>query len=118
MGVVTKSVGDFQCCGETGETFPISVPVHIVLGPVEHVSSNPPPELHLLPLELTVKSDSDGRFHAPLPPGTYTLFAEIDGALYLNCHELLPEGEKFCSVTVDELEFQEFNIQDTSEATF
>lgn len=113
-GTVIKYVGNFQCC--TGKAFPISAPVHIVRGTVAHESVDPPPALESLPLELTVQSGEDGRFEALLAPGTYTVFTEAEGELYMNCHEAYPEGEEFCSVVVEELEFSELEISETTEA--
>ncbi|MBK7585544.1 MAG: hypothetical protein IPI67_35840 [Myxococcales bacterium] len=114
-GIVSQSVGDFQCCPVTGQTYPLSVPVHIVRGRVPFAAETP--QLDELDLVITVHSDDDGRFGVGLAPGTYTAFAEIDGALYLNCFDETWPPTYFCWQDVAPGHFIEIDINDSSHST-
>jgi hypothetical protein len=115
-GTITKSVGDFQCCPITGKTYPLSVPVHVVRGKVPLISYQAPPHLADLDVVVTVQSDSDGRFGVGLPPGIYTAFVEIDGALFLNCSEGA-DPTTYCWYAVESGKFVEIEINDNSQST-
>lgn len=117
-GRVTKKVGDFQCCPATGETFPLSVPVHVISGTVPYSDAGEPPDLADLSVEASVVSSSDGSFSVGLYPGTYTVFAEIEGSLYRNCNTSKDDTSIYCDSEVKSGVFLSVHIEDTSEATF
>lgn len=118
VGTVTRSTGDFMCCPSTGKVEPIAVPVHIIRGLVVHINGASPPPLAGLPVELTVQSGADGKYDAGLVPGTYTVFAEIDGELYHNCTSTAQPEETYCPTEVVADEFAKTDIDDSSDATF
>jgi len=119
FGKTTKSVGDFMCCPGTGETFPISVPIHIFPGrflfPEDGESSLDASDVH--EVGFVAHSDDSGAYRAELPPGEYTVFMELDGTLYRNCLTL-EDPSTFCTVVVVEDEFSEVNMDDNSDAVY
>jgi hypothetical protein len=118
FGHVIKWVGDFQCCPSTAKSYPLSVPVHVVAGTVPYINTEGPPSIADLPVVISVISLPDGTFGAGLDPGTYTLFAEIDGLLYLNSFTSQDNADIYSTVEVKPGSFATFDIQDTSESTF
>jgi len=76
-----------------------------------HVKPNPTHPT----LAKTVRSDKQGRYRVPLPPGVYTVVAEIKGKLYLNLHR---SDGNWATITVHPGQWATWNIRDTSEAAF
>ena len=62
-----------------------------------------------------VNADKHGAYQVVLPPGEYTVVAEINGKLYLNSFQ--PQGH-WTSVTVRPDQWVRWSIRDTSEAAF
>ena len=111
-GRVIKLVGDFTMDPPMGERVPQSVPVHVFKGRVKPQDKPDPRHPQLLRI---VKSGRDGRFELALPPGEYTLVAEIDGKLYLN--NWADDG-CWAPVTVKPGKWTEFVLENVLEATF
>ena len=80
-GQVIKLVGDFTLDPPTGREEPQSVPVHVFRGRLQPLDAPDPEHPALIKI---LQPDKDGRFEIALPPGEYTLVAEIDGKLYIN----------------------------------
>jgi hypothetical protein len=118
-GKVIKMTGDFMPSigprKNGGRTSPLLVPVHIFKGklkPFEKPNPNHPQ------LAMIVNSDKDGSFRAALEPGEYTVVAEINGKLYLNCFTDNAGGMAWCTVTVEAGSWATTAIKDSSQATF
>ena len=113
-GAVVKLVGDFLPGAEParGGHVPLVVLVHVFRGRVQPFEK---PDPHHAALVTIVRPDKEGRFSLPLPPGEYTLVAEIDGRLYLN--NWLDDGS-WATVTVRPGRWSDYTIEDVTEATF
>lgn len=100
-----------------GTKKPLSVPVHVFRGRIE-VRERPDPKHPAL--VAVVKSDAQGKFRVPLPPGEYTVVAEIDGKLYLNIIEIDASTQKpvWPTVVVAPKKWSRWVIEDTSKAAF
>ncbi len=100
-----------------GTKKPLSVPVHIFRGKIE-VRERPDPKHPAL--LAVVKSDKEGKFRVPLPPGEYTVVAEISGKLYLNIFEFDATTRKsvWPTVAVEPKKWTRWVIEDTSKAAF
>jgi hypothetical protein len=85
VGQVQRLVGDFMPHRDESETrgkvFPLPARVFVYRG---RLSSERVPAKGDARLVKVVRADEHGGFEIDLPAGTYTLFAEIDGELYLN----------------------------------
>ena len=111
-GTVIKLRGDFMPGSAPGSETPLSVPVHIFKGKVKAFEKPDPKHPDLVKI---VHSDKDGRYNLVLPPGEYTVVAEINGKLYLNSFD----GQGFwSSIQVKTDQWTRWHIRDTSEATF
>lgn len=91
---------------------PLQVPVFIFKGPVkvfEKPDDKHPALLHKLQTKV------DGSYECGLPPGEYTVVAEIGGKLYLNAFNA--DG-CWSTVTVVEKQWKTWDIEDTSSAAF
>lgn len=100
-----------------GTKKPLSVPVHVFRGKIE-VRERPAPKHPAL--VAVVKSDAKGSFRVPLPPGEYTVVAEIGGKLYLNIFEFDATTRKsvWPTVNVEPKKWSRWVIEDTSNAAF
>jgi hypothetical protein len=116
-GVVIKLVGDFEpCslpCSTSGTTTPLSVPVHVFRGAHRVVEKLDPKDPALV---QSVLADEKGFYQAELPPGVYTVIAEIDGKLYLNAYQ--GGTDEWATVTVATGAWTEHSIDDDSQAAF
>ncbi len=76
-----------------------------------------PPEISPV---ATVESTADEGYRVGLLPGVYTVFAEIDGAPYHNCHTMHPTESVgvYCFDEVPEGEFMLVELEDTTDASF
>ncbi len=81
QGRVVKLLGDFTLEPPLGEIVPEPVPVHVFRGRLAPIDAPNPQHAALVKI---IQPDEEGRFRLSLPPGEYTLVAEIDGQLYLN----------------------------------
>lgn len=100
-----------------GSKKPLSVPVHVFRGKIE-VRERPDPKHPAL--LAVIHSDKEGKFRVPLPPGKYTVVAEIDGKLYLNIFEFDAATGKsvWPTVIVEPRKWSRWVIEDTSKAAF
>ncbi len=100
-----------------GTKKPLSVPVHVFRGKIE-VRERPDPKHPAL--LAVVRSDKEGTYRAPLPPGEYTVVAEIGGKLYLNIFEFDAATRKtvWPTVVVEPKKWSRWVIEDTSKAAF
>ncbi len=117
-GKVVKLKGNFMpgpgAAG--GQRIPLSVPVHIFKGKVKPFKT---PDRKHPQLVKVVQSAKDGSFKAALPPGVYTVVAEIKGKLHLNIYTVVrPEGMRWGTVTVEKDKWTPCNIDDASEAAY
>jgi inhibitor of cysteine peptidase len=113
-GKVIKMKGDFMPGPgpARGTRTPLSVPVWVFKGKVK---THEKPDPQHPSLVTTVKSDKDGVYRVSLPPGVYTVVAEINGKLYLNSFD--GDGN-WGSIKVEADAWTTFDIKDTSEAAF
>lgn len=111
-GRVVKLVGDFTLDPPRGESVPQAAPVHLFRGRLLPIDEPDPEHPQFVQI---VQPDEQGRFKIPLPPGEYTLVAEIDGFLYLNNADA--EGN-WTTVVVKPDIWTEFTIENVLEATF
>jgi len=95
-----------------GASRPLSVPVHVFKGALKPLARPNPKHPALV---KTVRSDKQGNYRASLPPGVYTVVAEIKGKLYLN---VLRSDGNWATVTVHPGRWTTWAIRDTSEAAF
>lgn len=98
--------------GPPGATRPLSVPVHVFEGALKPLAK--PDPTHSARAK-TVRSDRQGRYRVPLPPGVYTVVAEIAGKLYLN---LRRSDGNWATITVHPGRWATWNIRETPEAAF
>ena len=91
---------------------PLAVPVYVFKGKVP-VFAKPDPK-HPALVKI-VQADQDGLFKVALPPGEYTVVAEINGQLYLNSFD---GQNNWSTVQVKEGQWTPWPIRDTSEAAF
>lgn len=100
-----------------GSKKPLSVPVHVFRGKIEARERPDPKHPALI---AVVKSDDKGAFRVPLPPGDYTVVAEIEGKLYLNIFEFDAAERKrvWPTVKVEPRKWSRWIIEDTSKAAF
>ena len=102
----------------TRKTTPLSVPVHVYRGAIARTERHDPKSPAYV---TTVTSDANGEYRVALPAGTYTVVAEIDGKLYLNSFgagAAAGDADRWSTVDVTPNAFAEWNIEDTSGATF
>ena len=116
IGKVVKLKGNFMPTiglgGGNRQIIPLSVPIWVFKGKVKPFSR---PNRNHPALVKIVRSDKNGLFRIVLPPGRYTIVAQIKGRLYLNSYD----GEGFwTSVIVKKGRWTTFNIKDTSEAVY
>ena len=113
-GKVLKLKGDFMPGPEPakGTREPLPVPVWVFKGTVKVFEKPDPKHPSLI---KTVQADKDGTYRVGLPPGEYTVVAEIDGKLYLN--RFTGDGN-WATVKVEADKWTTFNIEDTSGAAF
>lgn len=95
-----------------GATRPLSVPVHVFKGALKPFAK---PHQQRAALVKTARSDKRGNYRVPLPPGVYTVVAEIKGKLYLN---LRRSDGNWATITVHPGQWATWIIRDTSEAAF
>ena len=95
---------------------PLSVPVHIFKGKVKVFDK---PDMDHLAFVQKTHSDVHGVFCCVLPPGEYTVVAEIEGKLRLNSFTPGDKGSLYWStVTVKEGQWLAVNIEDNSKAVY
>jgi hypothetical protein len=113
-GQVVKMTGDFMPGPgpSRGRRTPLAVPVYVFKGRIRPMAK--PPREHPALLKV-LQADKEGRFELALPPGEYTVVAEIDGALYLN---LISGPGEWGSVKVNAGKWTDFTIEDTRGAAF
>jgi hypothetical protein len=119
-GKVEKWEGNFipsrNAKGANSKVLPLKTKVYIFKGKVKS-DGNPAldfsPKVHKV--YAVVNSDETGVFKVQLPPGEYTVFAEINGKLYRNSFD--GEGN-FSSVTILDGQSQVENIIDSRDAVF
>jgi len=120
-GRVEKWVGNFQPSRKesniNNQKKPLKTKIYVFKGKLK---SNGNPEL-ALSQEITNKvfaildSNSNGDFRVQLPPGEYTIFAEISGKLYRNSFD----GEGYFSTTqIEDGKSTQELIIDSSQANF
>ena len=111
-GRVVKLVGDFTLDPPRGRRLPQAVPVHVFRGRLLPLEKPDPKHPALIKI---VQPGRDGRFEIALPPGEYTLVAEIDGELYIN--SWMEDG---CWAVVDVRpgRWTDYVIENVLEATF
>lgn len=120
-GTVVQMSGDFMPSvgpkpAGRNATKPLSVPVHVFKGKVEVFQK---PDVKHPAFLQKVQSGKDGVFRCALPSGEYTVVAEINGMLYLNSFTDGPKGAMYWStVTVEKGKWTQFDIRDSSNATF
>ncbi len=95
----------------------LKAPVHIFKGKMKALMT---PDHKHPQLVTVVKPDEKGVFRAPLPPGEYTVVAEIDGRLYLNLynHDIKTKQTFWGTVQVKPKQWTTVTIEDTSQAAF
>jgi hypothetical protein len=116
-GVVTQLEGDFSCCPVTGTKSPMQVPVHAIAGRVAtHADEGVPMTLALSDVALVASTSSGehGEYWLHLPPGTYTIGAEVQDQLYFPCHDV----SHFCAVDVLPDEYISFPIDYYGDSIF
>ena len=114
-GVVRKLTGNHMPSvggGRRGGSKPLSVPVHVFRGQLKVFRAPNPKHPALV---RVVRSDEAGRYRVALPPGEYTIVAEIEGKLYLN---LFRGDGTWATVRVRKGHWTTWNIDDTSGAAF
>lgn len=111
-GRVIKLVGDFTMDPPSGTRVPLIVPVHVFKGKLQPLAKPDPRHATFL---TVIRPGPDGSFELPLPPGLYTLVAEINGQLYLN--NWTDDG-CWAPVTVRPGAWTNYTIEDVLEATF
>ena len=116
-GKVVKITGNLMPGpGPTGSAkTPLAVPVHIFKGKVR-VFKKPDPEHPQL--VKTLQAGKDGSFWTGLPPGEYTVVAEINGELYLNVQSFDGKHALWATVEVKEGVWATTLIEDTRGAAF
>lgn len=117
QGKVMKLKGDFMPLIGTPEpgrnsTTPLAVPVHVFKGKLKVFEK---PDAKHPSLVKIVQSDKNGKYQLVLPPGEYTVVAEINGKLYLNTFE---SDGRWSSVNVKADQWTRQIIDDTSDAAF
>lgn len=115
-GRVIKMTGDFMPSigpgPKRGNLKPLAVPVHVFKGKVKPLAKPDPKHARLVKV---VQAGPEGVYRADLPPGEYTVVAEIDGALYLNSFD--GDGN-WSSLNVEANQWTKWDIKDSSEAVF
>jgi hypothetical protein len=103
--------------GGRGGRSALSVPVHVFRGPVSIFKK---PNRKHPQLVQVVQSGKDGRFAVALPPGEYTVVAEINGELYLNLMQMDFATRKpvWGTARVKPGAWTTFNVVDSSGAAF
>ena len=91
---------------------PLAVPVHVFKGKLKALKKPDPKHPQLVKI---VQADRKGRYKLPLPPGEYTVVAEIDGRLYLN---RLDGHRNWDTVKVTAGKWAVWDIEDSSDASF
>jgi len=114
-GRVEKWTGDFMPGSgpAKGKVEGLSVPVHVFSG---RMSSKTKPDPTHPQLVAIVKSDASGFYAKVLPPGEYTVVAEINGALYLNSYN--GSANEWSSIEVTGRTWTKHQIVDSSGASF
>ena len=98
--------------GAGGTMTPLSVPVHVFKGKVKPFDKPDPKHAQLVKV---VQADKDGAFKLALPPGEYTVVAEISGKMYLN----IVQGDgTWATVKVEADKWTTFNVEETTDAAF
>jgi hypothetical protein len=115
-GTVTKLVGNHMP-GPGRKRNPgtplARIPIHVFKGklkPFELFTDRPS-----LSLALTAYTDTDGSFEFTVPPGIYTVVAEINGKMYLNSYS---SDGYWWYFAIGDGDVLQCNIVDSSEATF
>ena len=119
-GRVEKWVGNFMPSRGTttpsSKKLPLKTKIYIFKGKIKTDGS---PNLNLnsetTKVFSVVNSNENGEFSVQLPPGEYTVFAEIEGKLYRNSFD--GEGHYSTTKIEDGIKTNEI-ITDSSEATF
>jgi hypothetical protein len=111
-GRVIKLTGDFTIEPPTGKQMPQSAPVHVFRGRLQPLDAPDPKHPALVKI---LQADKEGRFEIALPPGEYTLVAEIDGKLYIN--SWMDDG-CWAVVKVKPGKWTDYVIENVLEATF
>jgi hypothetical protein len=116
-GRVLRKVGNFMpgTVGQShtgGSVSALSVPVHVYRGVIPVATTFDPKHAALV---TSTTSSARGDYEVALPPGTYTVVAEIDGKLYLNGFD---GSGNWSTVDVAADSWKAFDIHDTSHATF
>ena len=116
-GKVVKLKGDFMPTVGEGKrpgisVTPLAVPVHVFSGKLKPFEKPDPEHPALV---QTVQAGKDGVYKVALPPGEYTVVAEINGKLYLNS---FGGDGSWSTVEVKQDKWTTHDIEDTSEATF
>jgi len=111
-GKVVKRSGNFMpgMGSSSGKEKPLAVPVHVFQGKVKTMKKPDPKHKAAV---AVVKADRQGYYEVGLPPGEYTVVAEIDGELYLNSRE--GDGN-WTTVSVLPARWTEWDIEETSDA--
>jgi len=117
-GRVLKLSGNFMPDpggGSGGLRQPLAVPVHVFRGKVKVFQRPDPKHPQLVRI---VNSAKDGSYRSGLPPGEYTLVAEIDKRLYLNIQTFDGKHAYWATITVKAGQWATVNIEDTRSAAF
>jgi len=119
-GKVVKLTGNFMPSPEprrgANAKKPLSVPVHIFKGQLKVFEK---PNTEHPAFVRKIQADADGNFRCVLPPGEYTVVAEINGKLYLNSFTPGDKGSLYWStVKIEKQKWTTFNIEDSSGAVF
>jgi len=113
-GRVLKLTGNFMPGPgpRGGNMQPLAVPVHIFKGALKPFAG---PAKESPAFLATTQADAQGQYTVALPPGEYTVIAEIDGKLYLN----IQQGDgSWATVHVKPDQWLTWDIRDTSGAAF
>jgi hypothetical protein len=119
-GKVVKLAGNFMPSPgpepRRGAKKPLSVPVHIFKGQLKVFEK---PNTEHPAFVQKIQADAGGNFRCVLPPGEYTVVAEIDGKLYLNSFTAGDKGSLcWSTVKIEKQKWTTFNIVDSSGAVF
>ena len=92
------------------------MPVHIFKGQIKVIET---PDGRHPAFVRKVQADAEGTFRCALPPGEYTVVAEINGKLYLNSFtDGGGGGLVWSTVKVEKQKWTAITIEDSSEAFF
>lgn len=112
-GTVSILTGDFMPPAPSGAATPAAgAPVHVFAGAMKPVAAIDRGDAAY---RGTLTTGADGTYQAALPPGTYTVVTEHDGAPYLNC---FGGDGTWCTIAVTAGQWTQVDITDNSGATY